>query len=148
VRLTVGNVSKLSTSANAFDRKGQEEPSALTARDRTARCALRDALEKGVVCLLLNSSAGRPKLLVLVVQRRGTTSAFPDWPLARRKRAERALTSVVATCYLLGVSTRGMERLVESFSVTSLSNSQASVMAADLDEQVEAFRTRPLDAAP
>ncbi len=34
-------------------------------------------------------------------------SYFPDWLLQRRKRAERALTSVVATCYLLGVSTAG-----------------------------------------
>jgi putative transposase len=33
-------------------------------------------------------------------------SYFPDWLLERRKRAERALTTVVATCYLLGVSTR------------------------------------------
>ena len=39
-------------------------------------------------------------------------SHFPDWLLKRRKRAERALTSVVATCYLLGVSTRPMEKLV------------------------------------
>jgi putative transposase len=30
-------------------------------------------------------------------------SYFPDWLLERRKRAERALTSVVATCYLLGL---------------------------------------------
>jgi putative transposase len=30
-------------------------------------------------------------------------SYFPDWLLERRKRAERALTTVVATCYLLGV---------------------------------------------
>src|SRR5579875_2025462 len=44
-------------------------------------------------------------------------SYFPDWLLQRRKRAERALTSVVATCYLLGVSTRRMERLVESLGV-------------------------------
>ena len=29
-------------------------------------------------------------------------SYFPDWLLERRKRAERALTTVVATCYLLG----------------------------------------------
>ncbi len=28
---------------------------------------------------------------------------FPDWLLERRRRAEAALTSVVATCYLLGV---------------------------------------------
>ncbi len=40
-------------------------------------------------------------------------SYFPDWLLGRRKSAERALTSVVATCYLLGVSTRSMEKLVE-----------------------------------
>ena len=31
-------------------------------------------------------------------------SYFPDWLLERRRRAEAALTSVVATCYLLGVS--------------------------------------------
>ena len=37
-------------------------------------------------------------------------SYFPEWLLERRKRAERALTSVVATCYLLGVSTRRMDR--------------------------------------
>ena len=41
-------------------------------------------------------------------------SYFPDWLLERRRRAERALTTVVATCYLLGVSTRRMEKLVES----------------------------------
>ncbi|MEY8013777.1 IS256 family transposase [Mycobacterium servetii] len=75
-------------------------------------------------------------------------SYFPDWLLERRKRAERALTSVVATCYLLGVSTRRMERLVETLGVTRLSKSQVSIMAKELDEAVEAFRTRPLDAGP
>jgi putative transposase len=73
---------------------------------------------------------------------------FPDWLLERRRRAEAALTSVVATCYLLGVSTRRMEKLVESLGITRLSRSQVSVMAADLDGQVEAFRTRPLDQGP
>ncbi|WP_350246327.1 IS256 family transposase [Rhodococcus sp. D-6] len=75
-------------------------------------------------------------------------SYFPDWLLERRKRAERALTSVVATCYLLGVSTRRMEKLVDTLGITSLSKSQVSVMAKDLDAQVEAFRNRPLDAGP
>jgi transposase-like protein len=74
---------------------------------------------------------------------------FPDWLLVRRKRAEAALISVVATCYLLGVSTRRMDKLVQSLGITSLSKSQVSRMAADLDEQVAAFRTRPLgDAGP
>lgn len=73
---------------------------------------------------------------------------FPEWLLERRKRAERALTSVVATCYLLGVSTRRMDKLVGSLGIESLSKSQVSTMASELDEQVEAFRTRPLDAGP
>jgi transposase-like protein len=74
-------------------------------------------------------------------------SYFPDWLLTRRKRAEAALTSVVATCYLLGVSTRRMDKLVQTLGITSLSKSQVSRMAADLDEQVAAFRTRPLGEA-
>jgi len=55
---------------------------------------------------------------------------------------------VVATCYLLGVSTRRMEKLFETLGITRLSKSQVSVMAKELDEQVESFRTRPLDAGP
>jgi putative transposase len=68
--------------------------------------------------------------------------------LERRRRAERALTTVVATCYLLGVSTRRMEKLVETLGITRLSKSQVSVMAAELDNVVEQFRTRPLDQGP
>ena len=66
----------------------------------------------------------------------------------RRKRAEKAQTSVVANRYLLGVSTRRMEKLVDSLGITSLSKSQVSVMAKDLDAQVEAIRRRPLDGGP
>ena len=75
-------------------------------------------------------------------------SYFPDWLLERRRRAERALTTVVATCYLLGVSTRRMEKLVDALGITRLSKSQVSVMAAELDAQVGEFRSRPLDAGP
>ena len=74
-------------------------------------------------------------------------SYFPEWLLERRKRAEAALISVVATCYLLGVSTRRMDKLVQTLGINSLSRSQVSRMAADLDEQVAAFRTRPLGEA-
>ena len=75
-------------------------------------------------------------------------SFFPDWLLQRRRRAEAALTSVVATCYLLGVSTRRMDKLVQSLGITGLSKSQVSEMAKDLDGQVEAFRSRPLNEGP
>jgi putative transposase len=75
-------------------------------------------------------------------------SYFLDWLLERRRRSERALTTVVATCYLLGVSTRRMEKLVETLGITRLSKSQVSVMARELDAHVEEFRTRPPDAGP
>lgn len=76
-------------------------------------------------------------------------SYFPEWLLERRKRAEAALISVVATCYLLGVSTRRMDKLVKTLGIDSLSKSQVSRMAQELDAHVTAFRTRPLgDAGP
>jgi putative transposase len=75
-------------------------------------------------------------------------SYYPEWLLERRRRAERALATVVATSYLLGVSTRRVEKLAESLGVTKLSKSQVSVMAAELDEMVAGFRSRPLDAGP
>ena len=77
--------------------------------------------------------------------RKGTY--FPEWLLERRKRAEAALITVVADCYLAGVSTRRMDKLVKTLGIDSLSKSQVSRMAAELDEHVEQFRHRPLDTA-
>lgn len=54
---------------------------------------------------------------------------------------------MVAKSYLLGVSSRRVEKLVEQLGVKQLSKSQVSEMATHLDAQVEAFRNRPLDAA-
>ncbi|WP_298182574.1 IS256 family transposase [Saccharomonospora sp.] len=85
--------------------------------------------------------------LDVAVPKLRTGSLYPDWLLERRKRAERALTSVVATCYLLGVSTRRMDKLVQTLGITGLSRSQVSVMATELDEHVEQFRTRRLEEA-
>ncbi|GAA5167383.1 transposase for insertion sequence element IS1081 [Ornithinimicrobium tianjinense] len=77
--------------------------------------------------------------------RKGTY--FPEWLLERRKRAESALITVVADCYLAGVSTRRMDKLVKTLGIDSLSKSQVSRMATDLDQLVEEFRHRPLDQA-
>jgi putative transposase len=89
----------------------------------------------------------RAGTLDLAIPKLRQGSYFPEWLLERRKRAERALTSVVATCYLLGVSTRRMDKLVQSLGITGLSKSQVSMMATELDEHVEQFRTRPLTEA-
>ena len=84
----------------------------------------------------------------LAIPKLRSGSYFPDWLLQHRRRAEQALVSVVATSYLLGVSTRRVEKLVEQLGVASLSKSQVSEMATYLDAQVEAFRNRPLDSGP
>ncbi|WP_371054075.1 IS256 family transposase [Rhodococcus gordoniae] len=76
-----------------------------------------------------------------------TGTYFPEWLLERRKRAESALITVVADCYLAGVSTRRMDKLVKTLGIDSLSKSQVSRMATELDEIVDDFRHRRLDTA-
>jgi transposase-like protein len=75
-------------------------------------------------------------------------SYFPDWLLQPRRRAEQALVSVIADCYLAGVSTRRVEKLVQQLGIERMSKSQVSRLAKSLDQIVEDFRTRPLDGAP
>ncbi len=73
---------------------------------------------------------------------------FPEWLLEPRRRAERALCGVVAESYLRGVSTRRVDGLVKSMGIERMSKSQVSVLAKELDEVVESFRSRPLDQGP
>ena len=68
-------------------------------------------------------------------------SYFPSF-LQPRKRSEQALVSVVA--YVCGVSTRRVDQLVESLGLR-ISKSEVSRIAGLLDEQVSAFRERPLE---
>ncbi len=75
-------------------------------------------------------------------------SYFPDWLLTPRRRAEQALVAVVADCYLAGVSTRRVEKLVQTLGIERISKSQVSRLAASLDELVEDFRSRPLEDGP
>ncbi|WP_045875773.1 IS256 family transposase [Pseudofrankia sp. DC12] len=90
----------------------------------------------------------RAGTIELAVPRLRQGSYFPEWLLTRRRRAEQALISVVATSYLLGVSTRRVDKLVEQLGVAHISKSQVSELARHLDAQVEAFRSRPLDGGP
>jgi putative transposase len=75
-------------------------------------------------------------------------SYFPDWLIEPRRRAEQALIAVVADCYLAGVSTRRVDKLVKTLGIDGISKSQVSRLAKSLDEIVEQFRSRPLDQGP
>jgi putative transposase len=73
--------------------------------------------------------------------RRG--SYFPSF-LEPRKRSEQALVSVVQEAYVAGVSTRKVDQVVESLGLR-ISKSEVSRICQGLDEQVDAFRNRPLE---
>jgi len=75
-------------------------------------------------------------------------SYYPDWLLEPRRRAERALAQVVVEAYVRGVSTRRVEGLVQAMGLTSMSKSQVSELAAELDDLVHSFRSRPLTDGP
>jgi len=81
--------------------------------------------------------------LALAIPRVRDGSYYPSL-LEPRRRAERALLAVVQEAYVLGVSTRRVEDLVEALGIGSLSRSEVSRMCAALDAEVEAFRHRAL----
>jgi putative transposase len=73
--------------------------------------------------------------------RRG--SYFPSF-IEPRRRAEQALVAVVQEAYVAGVSTRKVDQVVESLGLR-VSKSEVSRICQGLDEQVDAFRNRPLE---
>jgi putative transposase len=79
----------------------------------------------------------------LAIPRVRDGSYFPSL-LEPRRRAERAMLAVVQEAYVLGVSTRRVEDLVEALGVDGISKSQVSRICAALDAEVEAFRNRSL----
>jgi len=72
---------------------------------------------------------------------------FPDSLLEPRRRSEKALLNVIAESYVLGVSTRKVERLVQQLGIDGISKSQVSEIAKQLDTLVNDFRNRPLSGS-
>ena len=82
--------------------------------------------------------------LVLRIPKLRTGTFFPSL-LERRRRIDQALFAVVMKAYLHGVSTRKVDDLVKALGADSgISKSEVSRICADLDEEVGAFRDRPL----
>ena len=68
----------------------------------------------------------------------------PFYALERGRRSCRAVMLAVAEMYIKGVSTRDAEAVMSKFGLESLSSSQVSRAAKLLDEELEAWRNRPL----
>jgi putative transposase len=71
---------------------------------------------------------------------------FPSL-LEPRRRAERALAVVVQEAYVHGVSTRKVDELVKALGMGGISKSRVSELCEELDEEVERFRSRPLEGS-
>jgi putative transposase len=91
---------------------------------------------------LLTTQAGDPDLKIPKVR---TGSFFPSL-LERRRRIDRALFAVVLEAYVHGVSTRSVDDLVKALGADSgISKSEVSRICGELDEELTAFKERPLD---
>src|ERR1700709_435734 len=87
-----------------------------------------------------DTRAGEIELQIPKIRQGSYFSSF----LQPRKRSEQALVSVVQQAYASGVSTRRVDQLVESLGLR-ISKSEVSRISGLLDEQVSAFRERPLE---
>jgi transposase-like protein len=118
----------------------EAEVSELIGAEHGERTAERLAHRNGYRARTWATRAGEIELAIPKI-RRG--SYFPSF-LEPRKRSERALVAVVQEAYVAGVSTRKVDQLVESLGLR-ISKSEVSRICQGLDEQVEAFRNRPLE---
>jgi putative transposase len=84
------------------------------------------------------------ELELLVPRKRSGAAYFPSF-LEPRRRSEQAIVAVVLEAYVNGVSTRKVDRLVEQLGIQGMSKDRVSALCKQLDEQVEAFRSRPLE---
>ena len=104
-------------------------------------CPTRTTHFSGTRVRRFDTRLGTIYLLVPKLRKGGYIPFF----VTERKRSEQALLEVVQEAFINGVSTRKMERLAQSLGIESLSASQVSEITKDLNNQVEWFRTRPLE---
>ncbi len=102
--------------------------------------AQREGYRSGYRPRRLDTRMGTMYLLVPKTRNGGYIPFF----ITERKRSEAALVEVVQEAFVQGVSTRKIEKLAKRL---NLSRSQVSEMTKGLNEQVEAFRNRPLSDA-
>ncbi|TML11289.1 MAG: IS256 family transposase, partial [Actinobacteria bacterium] len=120
----------------------EAEVSELIGAERGERTPERLTHRNGYRSRSWSTRAGELELAIPKL-RRG--SYFPSF-LEPRRRSEQALVSVVQEAYVAGVSTRKVDQVVESLGLR-ISKSEVSRICQGLDEQVDAFRNRPLEGA-
>ncbi|MDB4566488.1 IS256 family transposase [Akkermansiaceae bacterium] len=80
-----------------------------------------------------------------IPQVRDCSEPFYPTALERGQRSEKALAATLAEMYLQGVSTRRVTKVMETLCGFQVSSNQVSKATKELDEQIEAWRTRPIE---
>lgn len=108
------------------------------------RTAARRGYANGFKPKTVNSRLGK---LQLSVPQTRDVDFYPS-ALERGERSERALKLAVAEMYVQGVSTRKVAEITEQLCGLDVSSSQVSRAAGKLDEELAAWRERPLGQTP
>ena len=92
----------------------------------------------------IDTPAGTVTIQVPKTAGHGDNPFYPQ-SLERGQRSSRAVMLAVAEMYIKGVSTRQAESVMREFGIESLSSTQVSRAAKLLDEELAAWRNRPLE---
>lgn len=92
----------------------------------------------------IDTPAGTVTIQVPKTAGHGDDPFYPQ-SLERGQRSSRAVMLAVAEMYIKGVSTRQAEDVMREFGIESLSSTQVSRATKLLDEELAAWRNRPLD---
>jgi transposase-like protein len=122
----------------------EAEVAQLTGAGRGERSSERVTHLNGYRPRLWETRAG--ELELAIPRTRSGPAYFPSF-LEPRRRCEQAIVAVVMEAYVNGVSTRKVDRLVEQLGIEGMTKDRVSAICRGLDEQVDAFRQRPLDGA-
>ena len=110
--------------------------------EKSERSEDRQGYRSGYRVRRFDTRMGTMYLMVPKIRNGGYIPFFVE----AKKRSEAALMSVIQEAYVNGVSTRKMDRLAKTLGIESISRGQVSVLTKELNEQVEAFRQRKLEA--
>ncbi len=118
------------------------EAAAVIGAGKYERSSERSNLRNGTRERELDTRAGT---LQLQVPKLRSGSFFPN-VLEPRRRAEKALLSVIQEAYIHGVSTRKVDELIQAMGLdNAVSRSEVSRVCQALIDDVNDFRQRPLD---
>jgi putative transposase len=119
---------------------GEAEAAAQIGAEPYERSEDRSGLRNGHRDRRFDTRLGTLRLRIPKLREGGFVPSF----IEHRKRSEQALISVIQEAVVQGVSTRKIEKVLESFGIAGVSAGQVSQLCAALDEKVRVFRERKL----